>query len=137
MSSLSRRACFKCGNVGHYAGEPPRALVALLPWDTRGRLSQDGPLEACACVARARAVRHGLWKDTRLTYRQRCARRLRGYATTVGPTPPPPSTITDPLQASSPAMSPTDAPTRAPPRRSSATTARALVTSKPTARLCA
>ncbi|KAF2662544.1 hypothetical protein K491DRAFT_686422 [Lophiostoma macrostomum CBS 122681] len=21
MSSLSRRACFKCGNVGHYAGE--------------------------------------------------------------------------------------------------------------------
>ncbi|KAF2258464.1 hypothetical protein CC78DRAFT_537778 [Lojkania enalia] len=20
MSSLSRRACFKCGNVGHYAG---------------------------------------------------------------------------------------------------------------------
>jgi hypothetical protein len=23
MSSLSRRACFKCGNVGHYAGELP------------------------------------------------------------------------------------------------------------------
>jgi len=23
MSSLSRRACFKCGNVGHYAGEQP------------------------------------------------------------------------------------------------------------------
>jgi hypothetical protein len=22
MSSLSRRACFKCGNVGHYAGKP-------------------------------------------------------------------------------------------------------------------
>lgn len=21
MSSLSRRACYKCGNVGHYAGE--------------------------------------------------------------------------------------------------------------------
>jgi len=21
MSSLSRRACFKCGNVGHYAGK--------------------------------------------------------------------------------------------------------------------
>lgn len=29
MSSLSRRACFKCGNVGHYAGKPhtPRALL--------------------------------------------------------------------------------------------------------------
>ena len=27
MSSLSRRACFKCGNVGHYAGEHLR-----LPW---------------------------------------------------------------------------------------------------------
>jgi hypothetical protein len=25
MSSLSRRACFKCGNVGHYAGKPSRA----------------------------------------------------------------------------------------------------------------
>ncbi|KAF2713604.1 hypothetical protein K504DRAFT_141918 [Pleomassaria siparia CBS 279.74] len=23
MSSLSRRACFKCGNVGHYAGKQP------------------------------------------------------------------------------------------------------------------
>ena len=27
MSSLSRRACFKCGNVGHYAGEPTSLLV--------------------------------------------------------------------------------------------------------------
>jgi len=27
MSSLSRRACFKCGNVGHYAGEPSRPLA--------------------------------------------------------------------------------------------------------------
>jgi hypothetical protein len=26
MSSLSRRACFKCGNVGHYAGEQSHAL---------------------------------------------------------------------------------------------------------------
>ena len=22
MSTLTRRACYKCGNVGHYAGEP-------------------------------------------------------------------------------------------------------------------
>lgn len=27
MSSLSRRACYKCGNVGHYAGRSER-LVA-------------------------------------------------------------------------------------------------------------
>jgi hypothetical protein len=28
MSSLSRRACFKCGNVGHYAG----MLLSRAPW---------------------------------------------------------------------------------------------------------
>ncbi|KAF2246565.1 hypothetical protein BU26DRAFT_521018 [Trematosphaeria pertusa] len=34
MSSLSRRACFKCGNVGHYAGEPPCLWPPpTLQWD--------------------------------------------------------------------------------------------------------
>jgi hypothetical protein len=94
MSSLSRRACFKCGNVGHYAGKPPRALAALPPWDTQGAcrdmaLSSHVPASPC--------TRCATWivKDTRLTYWQRCARRLRGSATTVGPTPPPRSTVTD------------------------------------------
>jgi hypothetical protein len=27
MSSLSRRACFKCGNVGHYAGKTAWRMV--------------------------------------------------------------------------------------------------------------
>ncbi|KAF1985686.1 hypothetical protein K402DRAFT_394665 [Aulographum hederae CBS 113979] len=27
MSSLSRRACYKCGNVGHYAGMWKETLV--------------------------------------------------------------------------------------------------------------
>lgn len=35
MSSLSRRACFKCGNVGHYAGTFPCSALALL-WDLGG-----------------------------------------------------------------------------------------------------
>ena len=43
MSSLSRRACFKCGNVGHYAGEPSFA-----------RLVEN---TAAAVVARRRALR--------------------------------------------------------------------------------
>jgi hypothetical protein len=33
MSSLSRRACFKCGNVGHYAGmaSSPAPLACRRP----------------------------------------------------------------------------------------------------------
>lgn len=33
MSSLSRRACYKCGNVGHYAGQSRRDVTAALPAD--------------------------------------------------------------------------------------------------------
>lgn len=101
MSSLSRRACFKCGNVGHYAGESRPLLVVC----------------ALYCPERwmvRRALEHGTDTD-----QQRCAHRPRGSATT----------------ASSLATSPTVAPTRVLPRQSSATTARALDTSRPTAQL--
>lgn len=30
MSSLSRRACYKCGNVGHYAGKAEAFTMARL-----------------------------------------------------------------------------------------------------------
>lgn len=29
MSSLSRRACYKCGNVGHYAGMIPMRRIPI------------------------------------------------------------------------------------------------------------
>jgi hypothetical protein len=56
MSSLSRRACFKCGNVGHYAGELP----VLLGCRQRhyGTAVARRPLHD-SCVAQTRAVQHG------------------------------------------------------------------------------
>lgn len=69
MSSLSRRACFKCGNVGHYAGEPP----SHMGYGTRctktlsGRLSQDGAFGSYICIACLRAVYDILGRDKRLT----------------------------------------------------------------------
>ncbi|KAF1998584.1 hypothetical protein P154DRAFT_244982 [Amniculicola lignicola CBS 123094] len=125
MSSLSRRACFKCGNVGHYAGElhpgpagccgrgcgtPLGALVARRRCDgwCRGR--------ATAGFAEELFEQHGT-DDVP----QRSARLRRGFATT----------------ASSRDTSPTAALTPGLPRPNSATTARALDTFRPTARLCA
>ncbi|KAH6878605.1 hypothetical protein BKA58DRAFT_98555 [Alternaria rosae] len=122
MSSLSRRACFKCGNVGHYAGKPyPRICSARAAVALPGHASRTSSLDAvpasrdpeqCGSFHKGNATNMDA---------QRSALRLRGSATT----------------ASSQATSPTDARTRAPPRPSSATTARVLDTSRLTAQLCA
>ncbi|KAJ4365475.1 gig suppressor [Ascochyta clinopodiicola] len=47
MSSLSRRACFKCGNVGHYAGKPAWRIAwgGAAVRHCRELLSQDGTLD--------------------------------------------------------------------------------------------
>ncbi|KAF1946804.1 hypothetical protein EJ02DRAFT_196942 [Clathrospora elynae] len=85
MSSLSRRACFKCGNVGHYAGKPhprtgygARCCVTLA-----GANVASGPFDFGTCSARPRAVWKQLHSGMRLTDTQRCARLPKGSATTV------------------------------------------------------
>ncbi|KAE8417054.1 hypothetical protein BDV36DRAFT_258215 [Aspergillus pseudocaelatus] len=43
---LSRRACYKCGNIGHYAGWSPQSRTINLPDFA------NGPIEVCSSSER-------------------------------------------------------------------------------------
>lgn len=51
MSSLTRRACYKCGNVGHYAGTVDNTAILRL-WDTHILQRCALPRNACAITVR-------------------------------------------------------------------------------------
>ncbi|OAG01186.1 uncharacterized protein CC84DRAFT_1168327 [Paraphaeosphaeria sporulosa] len=80
MSSLSRRACFKCGNVGHYAGELP-FLRGCLEGQCRSVVARR-LVPRLLCRANTRCAIQ-LGEHSTNVESQRCAHRLRGYATTV------------------------------------------------------
>ena len=119
MSSLSRRACFKCGNVGHYAGKRSSASAEGYAAARHGRkgYSRNG---ASLTILASRT--HELCGRTNTEHAtnvdmQRCAPRRRDFATTVSIGSS--NTLGNMLifvQASSLVMSPTDARILALPR---------------------
>lgn len=82
MSSLSRRACFKCGNVGHYAGEPTLSWAAIA--------LRVHPLRAHVAGRRfsgrsLRRIMRNYLRHATNSESQRFAPLPRGFATTVRP----------------------------------------------------
>lgn len=67
MSSLSRRACFKCGNVGHYAGKPHpgKANDGARCCDTFGSNCREMALWRVVPAARGYEPSGDIYKRTR------------------------------------------------------------------------